>query len=350
MAAEVDDEVTGVQFRAVDGRRSSQRVARDVFAAAAEPADPAISARIRATKNWRKSYPGPLRDLVAAGTRTPDLPCATARSGMDALHSSLEFVRRGEGLPLADALIEHGKPLLTTVTVEGTGEPRRDVSIPYRDAMLSGDALFRQLDRWVERGIIEPSCADAVRTVASNPSWLELSDLRFVLLGAASEMGPLRSLCAWGADVVAIDLPRPELWKRITQFAREGAGRVHVALAQEGAGGDLVANAGVDLLAQTPEVTTLLRDLGGPFVVGNYVYADGATFARLAAAVDALTESLRSAGALDALAYLATPTDVFAVPPEVVTDARSKQRSGPARAALRTFSGGRLYRDRKSVV
>jgi hypothetical protein len=196
----------------------------------------------------------------------------------------------------------------------------------------------------VDTDVIEPSAAEAVRAVASSPAWLDLSDLRFVVLGAASEMGPLRSLCAWGADVIAIDLPRPELWKRIAGMARDGAGRVHAPVPIEGASGDVVEDAGVDLLTQTPEVATLLHDIGGPFVVGNYVYADGATFVRLATAVDALVESVRSREQLTALAYLATPTDVFAVTPDVVEAARAKQAARPGASAMRALSAGRMYR------
>jgi hypothetical protein len=343
MAAD-EEVVEGVQLRAVDGRRSSQRVAREVFGAAADAVDPEIAARIRETKDWRKSYLAPLRDLLAAGARSAEAPLAMADAGIAAVHSAVELVRGDEALPLADALAEHGKPHLTTTAIEGTEEPRREVAIPYRNETLTGDALSRRLDHWVEDGFVEPSCAEAVRTVAANPQWLELSDLRFVLLGAASEMGPLRSLCAWGAEIVAIDLPRPALWKRVAQIAREGAGRVHAPVPIEGTSGDVTENAGVDLLSQTPEVATLLHDLGGPFVVGNYVYADGATFVRLAAAVDALIENVQAGGALGALAYLATPTDVFAVPPDVVAAARAGQRTGPLRSGLRAVSAGRLYK------
>jgi hypothetical protein len=332
----------GVQFRAVEGRRSSQRVARGVFATAADAVDPALAARIRATKDWRKGYLAPLRDLVAAAARSPAAPVAMAEVGIPAFHSSVEFVRGGRALPVRDALSEHGKPYLTTVTVDGTGEREGEVAIPYRGELLRGAALNRRLDRWVADGIVEPSCADAVRAIASSPDWLDLSDLRFVLLGAASEMGPLRSLCRWGADVVAIDLPRPDLWKRITQAAREGSGRLHVPVPVEASAAELVESAGADLLTQTPEVATLLHDLGGPFVVGNYVYADGATFVRLAAAVDVLIESLAAWGALGGLAYLATPTDAFAVTNEIVEAARSKQSSKGS--VVRALSAGRLYR------
>src|SRR6185295_17837794 len=63
--------------------------------------------------------------------------------------------------------------------------------VPYRGKRLAGDDLHRQLDRWVAGGIVEPTCAEAVRTVMANPDWLDLSDRRTVVLGAGAEMGPL---------------------------------------------------------------------------------------------------------------------------------------------------------------
>jgi hypothetical protein len=90
-----------------------------------------------------------------------------------------------------------------------------------------------------------------------------------------------------------------------------------------------------------------IRNLEGRVVLGNYVYADGVTNLRLAAAVDALTVSLQDALPDLALAFLATPTDVFAVSAEVVAHARRayEDRSRVAKTLaqpLRALSGGRL--------
>jgi hypothetical protein len=82
-------------------------------------------------------------------------------------------------------------------------------------------------------------------------------------------------------------------------------------------------------------------------VVGNYAYADGADNVRVSVAVDALTTDLLARRGDLALAFLATPTDVFAVPREAVEHATRSyaQRSRAARLVgrpLRTVSGGRL--------
>ena len=94
---------------------------------------------------------------------------------------------------------------------------------------------------------MEPSCAEAIGRVIDNPDWLDLSDRTVVVLGAAAEMGPLRTLLRWGADVAAVDLPRADLWERLIGETRRSAGSITVPvrrgdtpLAQR-AGGDLRA-------------------------------------------------------------------------------------------------------------
>ncbi len=78
-------------------------------------------------------------------------------------------------------------------------------------------------------------------------------------------------------------------------------------------------------------------------MLGNYVYADGATNVRVATAVDVLSTGCCRDRPDTALAFLATPTDVFAVPADAVraaTDAY-EDRSRTAKVLgrpLRTLS------------
>ena len=66
-------------------------------------------------------------------------------------------------------------------------------------------------------------------------------------------------------------------------------------------------------------------------MLGNYVYADGAANVRVCSAADALTLRLQAARDDLALAFLATPTDVFAVPADAVEhSARAYQDRAPA--------------------
>ena len=129
-------------------------------------------------------------------------------------------------------------------------------------------------------------------------------------------MGPLRSLLRWGATVAAVDLPRPEVWTRLLDGTRGAAGRLLVPATR--GSGPLAQRAGVDLVHDLPTATGWVCGLDGSLVLGNYVYADGATNVRVSTAVDAMSRIVRLARADTALSFLATPTDVFAVPKEAV--------------------------------
>jgi hypothetical protein len=108
---------------------------------------------------------------------------------------------------------------------------------------------------------------------------------------------------------------------------------------------DLAPRAGLDLAADIPAVADWLAAIEGPLVLGNYVYADGAANVRVASAVDALTVRLQAARPDVALAFLATPTDVFAVPPDAVAESHQRFADRPMAMKLaRATSGGRLFR------
>ena len=333
--------------------RSTSALGRDVVAAALRGTDAPGSRSAQQETDWRRHYLLHFRRLLEAGLDHADDARRIAADGLAALHTQMRFVRSdGEEVGLADAFAADALACdpLETVVVTGKGAVDRELSLPYAGQRLRGDELRRQLDAWVVDGVIEPSCAEAVRQVAANPDWLDLSDLRLVALGAAAEMGPLRSILRWGGDVVAVDLPRAGLWRDLLAITDRYAGRMHVPTtgAKRGAGDDLSERAGADLLHHLPAVTDWLGRFDGRLVLGNYVYADGPLNVRVAMAVDALTSHLLSARQDIGLAFLATPTDTFAVPLEAVAQAEVKYRQrstmGMLRRPLRLLSGGRLLR------
>jgi hypothetical protein len=167
----------------------------------------------------------------------------------------------------------------------------------------------------VTAGVIEPSAADAVGEVMAHPEWLRLPGTTVAVLGAGAEMGPLPSLLRWGARVAAVDLRRPALWQRVLDTARRGAGTL---LLPAEADDHPERTAGADLVSEVPAVAEWLDAQDGRLVLGNYVYADGATNVRVSTAVDALTVRMAEARPDLALAFLATPTDVYADPAQAV--------------------------------
>jgi hypothetical protein len=337
-----------------DGRRSTSAVGRAVVADALREADPAGAADAERDSNWRKGYVVHFRRLVEAGLASKEDAVSVARNGLESLHGRMRVVRAdGEETALRSLLSAPAGRPVTTVTVSGTGQAGEGLSLPYRGDGLRGDALLRRLEAWVDDGVIEPSCAAAVRTVAAHPEWLPLPGRTVAVLGAGAEVGPLSPLLSWGARVMAVDLGRPAVWERVLDTARHSAGTLLVPVAAQAPGqpgggtGDLAERAGLDLTGDVPAVADWLATSNAPLVLGNYVYADGAANVRLSAAVDALTMRLQAERADVALGFLATPTDVFAVPAEAVAQSVHAYATRPAgmRLAgwpLRTLSGGRL--------
>jgi hypothetical protein len=305
-----------------------------VVADALRAADPAAADAAQREKDWRRGYLRHFRALVEAGLRSPDAAYAMASAGLASVAARMRM--SGDEQTLAAGLAAGAGRELGTVTVTGRGTPEREVALPYGGELLRGDALHRRLDAWVAAGTVEESCAAAVREVAANPDWLDLSDQRLVVLGAGAEMGPLPAVLGWGGTVVGVDLPRPQLWERVTAVAEKSAGRL-IAPVTPGGG------TGADLLSDLPAVAGWLLGVEGRLILGDYVYAPGAAYVRLAAAVDALGTHLRQHREDLALAKLATPTDVFAVPADAVAmaGARYRARSRRSRMAGR-LSGGRL--------
>ncbi len=307
------------------GRRSSAAFGRAVVADALRAVDPVAADAAAREADWRRGYPRHFRALVEAGLGAGGAAAyAIAEAGLTAVR---------DRIPPAGLLAAEPRRPLETVIVEGEAKPEREVRLPFRGEVLQGSALARQLDAWVAAGTIEESCAEAVREVADHPDWLDLSDQRLVVLGAGAEMGPLAAVLAWGGTVVGVDLPRPELWARLSATARGGAGRL------------IAPVGGADLLTELPAVARWLDGIEGRLVLGNYVYAPGGAYPRLSVAVDALTTYLQERRPDVALAFLATPTDVFAVPAGAVRQSRDRfrGRSRPARITG-TLSGGRLLR------
>jgi hypothetical protein len=335
-----------------DGRRSSSALGRMVVADALRGVDPIGALGAERDSTWRSGYLVHFRRVLEAGLPSRDAAVRVAADGLAAVRARMQY-RTDDGAehPLDAKVYDQAQSALTTTEIRGAGDPEGELSLPLRGDRLSGDALAAQLDRWTTAGVLEPSAADRVRTVMAHPDWLRLDGHTVVVLGAGAEMGPLQALLRWGARVAAVDLPSPEVWRRVVRAGRDRAGTLLVPVAAERAGEADSApdRAGLDLLTDIAATAEWIRNLDGRVVLGNYVYADGVTNLRLSAAVDALTVCLQDAVPDLALAFLATPTDVFAVPEDVVVHAQRAyaERSRLTKTlgrSLRIVSAGRLLR------
>lgn len=344
-------EQQGVVFpQDATGKRSTTKVGREIVAAAIGAASSADGRRARKEANWRKNYRQYFERMTAVGVESADKARAIAQSGLSAVYKQFEFVRDGETHALAPAMAVYDQPLFETGVIHGTGNPQ-PLTIPYKKKTLFGDALRSQLGEWQQRGIIEESHAAAVMRVIDNPNWLaELP--AFVLMGAGAEIGPYQTLLDMGATVVAVDLNRADIWERLIYTARKSAGTLIFPMqaAQMGnmTDSEMAGLAGANLISDTPEIITWLVGLNRPLTLGGYAYLDSGDFVRVAVAMDVIikTVSERATHPVN-LAFLLTPTDVMAVPSDVV-DAAERQFEKPTtfrpiRTAFSTVSNSRIF-------
>jgi hypothetical protein len=353
MSGAMVETAAGVDFPvADDGRRSTSAFGRAVIADALRGTDAPGALGAEQETNWRSGYLTHFRRVIEAGLPSRQAALAIAADGAGSLRGRMRAALPGgdEG-ELDELLTMAASRSLGTATITGAGAAEEELALPYRGERLRGGDLARRLEAWVGAGIIEPSCADAVRAVADHPDWLSLPGRTVAVLGAGSEIGPLPVLLRWGATVAGIDLPEPRIWERVLQAARSGAGTLLVPVTvTPGLGGeaghtppgqltaDVTADsAGADLTSEVPEVADWLAGLRGPVVLGNYVYADGAANVRVCAAADTLTLRLQAARDDVALAFLATPTARAlrrpAAAARLPAGLRSRHQRQPRRAA-----------------
>ena len=338
-----------------DGKRSTTATGRAIFADSVRHVNPDLADRIEHTKDWRKGYITPMRDIVVNAAKTPADAISISSAGLDSAHRRFKFTLTGQGgedIPLYQALEPHqGIGHIESVNIRGRASREEEFSIPYQGRRIFGNDLRNQIDSWVTTGIAEPSFGEALHLLMDNPDWLDLTDTNIAIMGAGAEMAPTRSLLRWGANIHALDLPRADIWQRLITITRATPGSLRVPISPNDVGeipfttgGNIhvedditVAQvAGIDLLQQPGEIAQWINHIEGPFVLGNYTYADGALHALLSMSSDAIFTQLAKTRRDITLAFLATPTDVFMVPMECVEASRKRWASRGVAGALQS--------------
>lgn len=348
--------VAGVQFPvsgsdSSPGSRSTADFARSVLQASLSGVDDAAAAAVAIEKNWRAGYLPHFRALVGSGLGSSLDATTIAAQGLAAVADQMQWVNSdGTSQPLSQLGADGG---FGTLELGGEGTPVAELVIPFNGTQLRGTALIDQLDAWVQAGSMEPSAAESLKQVAAHPEWLSLPGRTLMALGAGAEIGPIGVFLNWGATVAAVDLPRPAIWERLTETASASAGTLLAPIRDRA--GDAAGDPdtlGVDLLTELPQLMGWLNqvaaseELGAP-VLGNFLYADGGTNVRVAAAGHALAQHLTRQRPETALGFLATPTDVFVVPDAAVAVSHQRWAQRPAWSkvvggALAGVSGKRL--------
>jgi hypothetical protein len=316
------------------GDRSTTATAKEVFAAAVLPVDPAASEKVKKEKNWRFGYSKHLVNNMMLSAKSEETALKIAQAGVDAMYSNFDFISQdGTSVKFGEAL-KKGKNRFHTHTIAGTKKVAagsRKITVPYKNyetgktVMLEGLELMKQIDAWVDYGTIEADCGEAIKKVVTNQaSWCDLSGQYFVLLGAGSAMGPFNLLRELGAHIIAVDLDRPFIWKRLIESVQDSSASITFAMKEpfKGQTGDsLYGVCGANIMNDTPDICAWLKDAvpntcgGKPVTVGGYTYLDGELHVRVNLACDAIMQSvITSYGAKNTrLANLCTPTDAYVI-------------------------------------
>jgi hypothetical protein len=334
-----------------DGKRSSTLWGTSTVAAAMTPINPSWSQEASEENHWRRNYPKHFYRLVAGGLQSPEVALQSAQAGLDTAWRNLTVLgASGEENSFSSFFAQRdAASLVQTKVLRGLGSatpaPWR---VPYRGQQLEDKALEDVLSRWQKTHVLEPSAADALRLCAQNPQWFDLSDLHFALLGAGSEAGPLTWLLKWRANIYAVDLPRQATWDRIEALALAGNAVVYVPMNAQSSG----LEAGINLLEHPDQVSRWLNSFDQPLAVAAHAYADGERHVRLVMACDFVQQAVIQAGnsqGLDSsIAFMATPTDVFAVPQATAQRSLTAFADRPMfskglQSSLRLASGERFF-------
>ncbi|MFC4952290.1 hypothetical protein [Acinetobacter puyangensis] len=308
----------GIQFPVLEqtGKPSTSGFGKTVIHAALQAAAAPQSVDVLKEKNWRRNYPYYFKALVQHSIQSVDAALKIAEKGLHTAQQALVFHRDGKTYTLNDAMQSPQDFSFAKFTLKGEGNKEiAEWGIPYHGKFLTGQALLEQIDIWQTNGIIDPTHADALKTVYQHPEWFDLSQRTVVLFGAASEAGPLTWLSKWKANIVAIDLPNEKIWQRIQDTIRKGNATL-IAPMQQGKNGERVL--GVDLLQQAPEIASWLASFRQQLDLAGIAYLDGEKHVRVSLAMISIMQKISQLKSDSSIMFMLTPTDIYAIPKRVI--------------------------------
>lgn len=322
--------IEGLQFpvNPATQKPSTSQTGKAIISEALSLVDHKISQQAAKEKDWRKNYPTYFKALVELGIEKTVNPITIAKQGLHKAHHSFEFYRNGEQYLLKDVPRIPDIAEFNTVIIKGESQEKPEWYVPYHGQKLQGQALLDQISNWEQRGIIEPSHATALREVHAHPEWFDLSDRTMVLFGAASEAGPLTWLAKWKANIVAVDLPNAKVWEKILTTIQQGNATLIAPslnpIYDTTPSYDLKDKLGANLLTQLPEIAEWLIKFEQSLDLAAIAYLDGEKHVRVSIAMDTIMSLVSERKANTSLMFMCTPTDVYAVPKEVVAAAQQK--------------------------
>ena len=339
--------IEGLQFpvNPATQKPSTSHTGKAIISEALSLVDNKISQQAAKEKDWRKNYPIYFKALVEHGITHTNNPVTIAKQGLHKAHHSFEFYRHGEQYLLKDVIQVPDIAEFNTVILKGESQDQPEWYVPYHGKKLQGQALLDQISLWEQRGIIEPSHAQALRTAQAHPEWFDLSDRTMVLFGAASEAGPLTWLAKWKANIVAVDLPSANVWNKILTTIQQGNATLIApsleSINETTPSYELKNKLGANLLTQLPEIAQWLIKFEQSLDLAAIAYLDGEKHVRVSMAMDTIMRLVSEHKPNTSLMFMCTPTDVYAVPKEVTEAAyeKSLERSKLQKLMTKGISG-----------
>ena len=320
----------GLQFpiHPKTNKASTSQTGKEILATALSNISPALSLEIKNEKNWRKQYPKYFKALVEHGIQNTYNTLEIAKQGLEKAHQSFTFYRHKNEYQFSEVMTLAHDSSLHTFKFIGKSSAQPEWYVPYQGKKLQGTELLKQIQSWQDNGTIEPSHANALREVIVHPEWFDLSDRTMVLFGAASEAGPLTWLSKWKANIIAVDLQHERVWEKILNTVKNGNATLYAPSSEQLENVTDIAvlkkKLGANLLTQTPEIAQWLEKNPNKLDLAAIAYLDGEKHVRVALAMDAIMKYVSQHKANTSLMFMCTPTDVYAVPEEVIQASHQK--------------------------
>lgn len=302
------------------GERSSTGPNKAAIAACLSAAEPNLAKKCLEEKNWRYGYVKYYVQTVTEGLKAPERSVNMSQAGLDYLYDNFDFQRGGNVRKLRQALNEE-KGTFHTGRVVGNGQKKEkyELEIPYHGKVLKGQAIKDQCNWWADYGVIERDAAAAIIRCVDNQEWLDLRNDYFVMLGAGSAMGPLPYYLKYGANVIGLDLNRPDIWKRLLTMTSNSLGSMTFPLRKpenEVTQDNIHEFAGSNMISECPEIRNWLCSLypEKDFTIGSFAYLDAAAHVQVSLAMDSIVSgTLEKRGKKTRISYLSTPTDCHVI-------------------------------------
>ncbi|NBQ92999.1 MAG: hypothetical protein EBU06_03445 [Micrococcales bacterium] len=300
-------------------------------------AEPKLVSEIANVENWRKDYLKYFREVAKAELMSPRSALEVATQGLKVFEDAVHTDNNENLLEVITAAWRSNKDQVSMVVIKGTG--------------VTKQPDFFEVTGLVKQHLAEPLVAEKLKSLDSG----SLKNNLLIALAGGAEYSPARVWLDWGGATAIVARPRTELWAELISRARNSSGTLYVPVLKSRAQGldvqnltdaELAKIAGLDLVLDYEAIagwlSMLARTETGGLVLGCYAYAPGVKHIEVQAVQHCLGRVMSEALPKSRLTlnWLATPTDAYAVPADIVEDINNRYSQRSPLIKLRDFVFG----------